>query len=520
MSDIPPGRPADSRSRHGGPIASSGTVARNTLWNLAGMVLPAVAAVAAIPLLVARLGEARFGVLTLAWGLSLLFALSDLGLARATTTLLARSWSSAPMRERAGLLWASLGGHLVLGLLGGLAFAGLTPWMMTRLLEVPGDLQAETSRAFYLLALTIPFVLAGNPLRSVLETTQRFAALNAIRIPISILNYAGPLVLAIWTPRLEAVIGVIVATRVAGFFAFAAVVLRVAPRLLRPARPSRETLRALVRTGGWLGATGFALPAVASLDRVVIGARLTVADVGYYAAPYEVVTKLWFLSGSLLLVLYPVFSALTDDGRLQRTYWRAVRHLFVPVVAAAAVIIAFSTELFSLWLGPGFGAEAAPVARWLALGVVLSVVGQVPTTLLQCRGRPELPAIVHLIEVPLYALAAWWLAGVAGTAGVAVAWTARAALEAMVLFGAASIVLPSARAGGDLRASLVMAALGAALLALAGWLGARPEGWLAWKAAGMVTGLALFAAWSWRRLFDVSDRRLLSRGIFAPPHGE
>ena len=520
MSDIPPGRPADSRARHGGPIASSGTVARNTLWNLAGMVLPAVAAVAAIPVLVARLGEARFGVLTLAWGLSLLFALSDLGLARATTTLLARSWSSAPVRERAGLLWASLAGQAGLGLAGGGVFALVTPWMVTSLLEVPADLHMEARRAFYLLALSIPFVLAGNPFRSVLETTQQFGALNAVRIPSSTLNYAGPLLMVPFTIRLEAIVGVIVATRVAGLVAFAWLAVREAPAVFQPTMPSAKSTRALMRIGGWLGATGIALPAIASLDRVIIGARLSIAEVGYYAAPYEVVTKLWFLSGSLLPVLYPVFSALDDEARLKRVYWRAVRGLFVPTVAAAAVMIAFSSEVFSLWLGPEFGAHAIPVARWLALGVVLNVVGQVPMTLLQSRGRPELPAAVHLIEVPLYALAAWWLAGVAGTAGVAIAWTGRAAFEAVIVFGAASVVLPSARSGRDLRGPIVMAAVGAALLALAGWLGTRPDGWLAWKAAGMAIGLTFFAAWSWRRLFDASDRRLLARGVLAPPHGE
>jgi O-antigen/teichoic acid export membrane protein len=512
MSDIPPGRSADSDSQHRGPIASSRTVARNTLWNLAGMVLPAVAAVVAIPVLVARLGDARFGVLTLAWGLSVLFALSDLGLARATTTLLSRAWAGEASRERSGLIWASLAGHAGLGLAAGGVFALLTPWMVTGLLEVPVELRTEARRAFYLLALSIPFVLTGNPLRSVLETTQQFRAINAVRIPSSTLNYAGPLLLAPFTVRLEAIVGVIVLTRLVGLVAFAWLAVREAPSLFRPTRPSVRMTRALVRTGGWLGVTGFALPAIASLDRVVIGARLSMADVGYYAAPYEVVTKLWFLSGSLLLVLYPVFSALDDDVRLGRTYWRAVRYLFVPTVAAAALIIAFSTEIFPLWLGPDFGVQAVPVARWLALGVVLSVVGQVPMTLLQCRGRPELPAVVHLIEVPLYALAAWWLAGVVGTVGVAMAWAGRAALEAMILFGAASVVLPPARAGGDARGSLVMTALGVALLVLAGWLGTRPEGWLAWKVAGMAASLAIFAAWSWFRLFNASDRRLLSRG--------
>ena len=46
---------------------SFGSLARNTGWNVLGQVLPALVAIAAIPVLIRQLGIERFGFLSLAW---------------------------------------------------------------------------------------------------------------------------------------------------------------------------------------------------------------------------------------------------------------------------------------------------------------------------------------------------------------------------------------------------------------------------------------------------------------------
>ena len=67
------------------PLTSGRLLARNTIWNLLGQVLPMVVGVVAIPPLVHSLGVDRFGVLSLAWIIIGYFSLFDLGMGRALT---------------------------------------------------------------------------------------------------------------------------------------------------------------------------------------------------------------------------------------------------------------------------------------------------------------------------------------------------------------------------------------------------------------------------------------------------
>jgi O-antigen/teichoic acid export membrane protein len=68
-------------------LTSGRLLAKNTLWNLLGSGAPLLVAFFAIPKLIAGLGMARFGVLTLAWVVIGYFSLFDLGLGRALTKI-------------------------------------------------------------------------------------------------------------------------------------------------------------------------------------------------------------------------------------------------------------------------------------------------------------------------------------------------------------------------------------------------------------------------------------------------
>jgi O-antigen/teichoic acid export membrane protein len=62
------------------PVSSDRALAHNTAWNLAGQILPLLAAVFAIPILIEGMGVERFGVFMLAWVVLGYFSLFDLGL--------------------------------------------------------------------------------------------------------------------------------------------------------------------------------------------------------------------------------------------------------------------------------------------------------------------------------------------------------------------------------------------------------------------------------------------------------
>jgi O-antigen/teichoic acid export membrane protein len=153
--------------------------------------------------------------------------------------------------------------------------------------------------------------------------------------------------------------------------------------------------------------------------------------------------------------------------------------------------------------------------QWLAIGIFVNAVAQAPFAVVQGIGRPDITAKLHLAELPLYLAGMWWLAHRFGIAGVAVAWTARAALDAGGLLFAAHRFVPEPE--GRLQRTLLGAAgaLGALLAAT------LVQG--AWPRIGYLAVMLLaFGVLGWRRAIQPAERAVLlewsrfGRGRSAP----
>src|SRR5467141_3336376 len=96
-------------------LTSGRLLARNTIWNLLGQLLPMAVAVVAIPPLVRALGLARFGVLSMAWIVIGYFSLFDLGIGRALTKLVADKLGADEEHAVPPLAWTSLVLMFILG---------------------------------------------------------------------------------------------------------------------------------------------------------------------------------------------------------------------------------------------------------------------------------------------------------------------------------------------------------------------------------------------------------------------
>jgi O-antigen/teichoic acid export membrane protein len=99
----------------------------------------------------------------------------------------------------------------------------------------------------------------------------------------------------------------------------------------------------------------------------------------------------------------------------------------------------------AFWLGNDFARNSAPVARLLAVAVLINSMAQVPFTLLQSVGRPDVTAKFHLLELPVYLVTLFFLARHFGITGVAVAWLLRVMLDSFLLFWFSFRLLPECR---------------------------------------------------------------------------
>src|SRR3989454_503657 len=239
---------------------------------------------------------------------------------------------------------------------------------------------------------------------------------------------------------LAAIVGLLLALRVVTCWATWIALRRALPGFRWGFRPARELVRPLLGYGGWVAVTNLVSPILTYLERFMLGAVAGVGAVAYFAAPYEAVSRLLLVPASLAGVLFPVVSVpLMDDRRAdaERLLGRSVRSLWLLLGGPVIVVILLRGPLLAVWLGPVYAARGATGLSILAGGMLIIGLAHVPGIFLYGQGRPDLPAIFSLIELPIYVVLAWWCVRAYGVTGAALAWTLRVTLDAVLLFAAA-----------------------------------------------------------------------------------
>jgi O-antigen/teichoic acid export membrane protein len=257
---------------------------------------------------------------------------------------------------------------------------------------------------------------------------------TALRLPLAAVNFVGPLAALPFSRSIVPSVAILAAGRVLGWLAHLVVCLSRYPFLSQFALRGGP-LGPLLRYGGWTTITNVVGPAMVFLDRFLIGAMLPIAAVTHYVTPYEMVTKLLVVPGAILGAMFPAFAATfaSDRARLAVLYERSLRAVVLATFPLALIVATLAHEILAIWIGPVLPAQSAVILQWLALGVFVNAVGQVPYAALQGAGRPDIIARLHVAELPLYAAAIWLLASRFGVVGVAMAWTLRVGLDTATL---------------------------------------------------------------------------------------
>ena len=426
----------------------SRVLARNTALNLVGQVAPLVVAVAAVPPLIHALGSDRFGVLALAWALIGYFGLFDLGIGRALTQAASEAIGRGDHKHLHEVSAAAILAAFLLGCIGTIVMALLTPWLAYDVLQMDAALRPEAAVAFYLLSISLPFVLGTVAFRGLFEAHQDFGIATALRVPYSVFNFVGPLLIIPFTRDLTPIVITLVVGRVITCAAHVWFSLRRYPWLRRTSVTNPAAILPLLKLGGWMSISTVASTAMVYLDRFLIGALLSMAAVAFYVTPFEVVTKLLFIPAAVLGVFFPAFAAthVHDRPRTASMYDRSTRFMLFAMTPPIVVIAAFAHEGLQLWLNAEYARQGTLVLQLLAAGVLINSIGQVSASLLQAVGRADITARVHVFELPLYAVMIFGLTERFGLAGVAMAWSGRMLIDSTILGLLTARELPEATA--------------------------------------------------------------------------
>jgi O-antigen/teichoic acid export membrane protein len=478
-------------------------LAKNTLWNLLGTVAPLLVAVPAVPRLIHAMGTDRFGVLTLAWVVIGYFSLFDFGFGRALTKLVAEKLGNGRNGDIPDLFWTSLALMLVFSCVGGAVMAAVSPWMVHEVLRIPLAIQAETLRAFYVLAASVPVVIASTALRGFLEAHQRFGVSTAVRVPLGAFTFAGPFLVLPFSANLLPIVGILAAARLAACAVLWAFCLGVHPGLVKDIAVRWNSASSLFRFGGWMTVSNTVGPLIVYVDRFLIGALVSMSAVAYYATPSEVVSRLLIVPSAIVGVLFPAFSTgfAQDLARTRVLFVRGLKYTFLALFPCVLVMIVFAREGLTWWVGTEFAQHGTLVLQCLAIGVFFNGLAYVPFALVQGAGRPDLTGKLHLMELPAYTSLLWLMVREYGIEGAAVAWSLRTFFDALALFGMARRLLPTP---GSLRqGAVLLPAFSFVTLVIA----ALVQGLLI-KTAFLLVVILGFCATTWFFLLSPEERNL------------
>lgn len=426
-------------------------VLRNSFYNMLGLGLPLLVAVVAIPELIHALGAGKFGILTIIWAVVSYFGLFDLGLGRAVTQQVAVAVGAGDKERIGAIVGTSSLLMLVLGLVAALVMGVAAPWM-SRKFATGSDI-AEVTRAFFWMALAMPSIVLTSGYRGILEAMERFALVNAIRFPMGVFTFAGPLV-AVWAgyARLDVIAAVLCLGRIAACAAHGHYALRSISGLRGHGTLDRAQIRPLLSLGGWISVSNIISPLMNYIDRFLIGIMLSASAVAYYATPQELVLRLGIIPSAVVIVLFPIFARSAGSGgdggaAHLRRYSLLILAMMLPLTLA---LVLFAEPLLALWISPEFASHSAAILRIIAVAALASGLAQVPFTMLQGQGRADITAKLHIVEFPLYLGLLYLLVLHYGAIGAAWAWLIRIVLDFGALWIMASMQVQSrARSSGN-----------------------------------------------------------------------
>ena len=411
------------------------SIRRHTIYNLMGQLIPLAASLVTVPIYLKRIGEARYGVLAIAWLLLGYFGLFDLGLGRATAQCIASLHDAAP-RQRAQAFWTALTLNVGLGVIGGLFIWPVAYYFFGHVFKVEDAMRPEIQAAVPWLILAVPMATLTGVLGGALQGRERFLEINLISIAGTVLFQVLPLVAAmLWGPNLNLLLPAALFSRL---FTLLMLFLRCQRHVICGFSPSFDRVRSrqLLGFGGWVTTTSFVSPMMVSLDRFIIGAIAGAKAVTFYTIPFQFSQRSTILGVALSSALFPRLAAASpqEEIRLAQEGLHTLLVVMTPFVVLGLFVI---KSFLAWWITPAFAELSARVGQVLLLGFWANTLAIIPLEQLQARNRPDLVAKCHLVEVlPYFGLLYFGLTH-SGMIGAAFAFSIRAFADFALLAGLA-----------------------------------------------------------------------------------
>lgn len=413
----------------------------NIAWNLTGLGTPLIVAVITIPGLIKTIGMERFGLLSLAWGLIGYAGVFDLGIGRATTQFISQLRGQNVLGEIPVVIRAATQLTFLTGSIGFLLLTLAAILGVQKLIQHSAGLEKELTISVFILAVAVPVQAISATYRGVNEAFENFRGISLLRMALGALNFLGPYLIAQHSTNLAWLVSTLLISRLMALTVFRYLAKRCVRKNIKSQPNATSSMdktqikKRLFAFGGWFTLSSVISPILVQSDRFVIAGVISATAVAAYTIPYEVVAQSLIIVGAVSSVAFPSLTKLMHEKPGQ---WHSMFRRWLMIVAVIMLTVTSTLALLlplilPLWIGKELPKESVLIGQILCMGVFANSIGAMYFALLHARGRSDITAKLHLLELPLFVVALYTLIGEYGLYGAAWAWVGRMIFDATLL---------------------------------------------------------------------------------------
>ncbi|MGB2866977.1 MAG: flippase [Bacteroidota bacterium] len=383
-------------------VSSGGAqLARNSLWNLAGLAGSLAVNFISVPILVHRLGNDQFGLLGLVLSMVSPLGLLDFGMSDATVKYVAESIGRNDLPQVERYFRSTLMFNIVVGVLGSLAITVLAPWLVHNAFHIAEDHQQTAMYALGWVAAMWCFTQVRQTFISLFTAHQRYDVLNIATTSTQIVTVLSGLT-ALWLG------GGLLDVVMAQCFAVAASTVfwmfmarRFFPYIWIAPSMDRVTFKSTMGFGVWQMLNNLGGVISQQSQRWLLGSMLPVASVGYYNIALQLSMVPYLPAGKIGQVLFPQVSYLQGQNREREAGVLMVNATWMLTILSLGLFVplaVFAPQILTLWIGPEVSGQTSTLLRILCLGNLMGCLFQIPNYFLLGTGRAHWLAAMSFFQ--------------------------------------------------------------------------------------------------------------------------
>ena len=376
---------------------------RNSAFNLAGGVVPALAALAVVPAILRGLGAEGYGLLVLITSILGYFALLDVNVTAGSTKYVAEHHARGDVGLVNQTISFGLLIYMAIGAVGAALLFWLSGWLASAVFNVAPAQHQLAEDCLKVAALGFLCGQLQTYLQSIPQALMRYDVTSRQEIAFGLAVPLGSVALLYAGFGLLAIVWMRVILSLLNALFLAHAVHRLLPGL-RWQAPQQATVHSMSSFSAYAFLSRMASLSYAHADKLIIGAVVGMQPLAIYAVAATVGNRVLGLMYRVSAVLFPAASALSatgDEARLQAVYLKLNRYVVYVNLSALLLLGVFAEPLLRHWVGSDYSVGGALVLQLVALGQFVDSLTNLPSLVNDGRGHPRITGLFAIARALL-----------------------------------------------------------------------------------------------------------------------